>query len=67
MHSRNLHKLAIEIVKVTKGIAQDIFANIFNTKNNMDYDLLHFLDFTMRSVDSVYSGTNTISFQMYGA
>ena len=33
--------------KVTKGITQDIFANIFNTRNKMNYNLSNFLDFTI--------------------
>ena len=61
IHSSNLQTLAIEI-RVTRGIASDIFANILNKRKNMVYHLRHFSNFTMFLVNSVYNGTETLSF-----
>lgn len=46
---------AIEMFRVNKGIAPDIFANIFNTRNNMT-------NFTMPLMNSVYKKFETIFF-----
>lgn len=48
--------------KLIKGTAPGIFANIFNTSNNMNYNLRHFSDVTLPLVNSVYNATETISF-----
>ena len=41
-YTRNLQTLVTEIFKVTIGIAPDILANIFNTRNKVNYNLHHF-------------------------
>ena len=53
VHTRNLQTLAIEMYKVSKGIAPKIFA---------DYDLRYQSEFSRPMVKLVFNGMETISY-----
>ena len=44
VHTRNLQKLAIEIYKVSKGIAPKILSDIFSYNSRANYDLRYQVD-----------------------
>ena len=46
--------------KITKGLAQDIISNAFNTTNKLHYNLRHALHFYVPVINSVYNGTKSI-------
>ena len=62
VHSRNLQLLAIEMFKVSKGICPINFSNIFNTRPTLNYNLRQVPEFRTPQVNSVYNGTESISF-----
>ena len=62
IHNRNLQTQATEMFKVTKVLALDIFSNVFNTRNKLNYNLCHASHFDVLLVNSVYNGTESISF-----
>ena len=61
VHTRNLQALAIEMYKVSKGIAPKIFADIFSCNSRANYDLRYQSEFSRPLVKSVFNGTETIS------
>ena len=61
VHTRNLQTLAIEMYKVSKGIAPKIFADIFSCNSRANYDLRYQSEFSRPLVKSVFNGTETIS------
>ena len=61
VHTPNLHTLAIEMYKVSKGIAPKIFADIFSCNSRANYDLRYQSEFSRPLVKSVFNGTETIS------
>ena len=62
IHHQNIRSLAIEMYKVSKGLAPDIFTNIFKIRDNVSYDLRHLSDFEVPRVSSLYNGTETMSY-----
>ena len=62
IHHRNLQKLAIEIYKVTNNLSPPIMKNIFPARE-ICYDLRKLNPFKSRNVNTVYNGTETISFR----
>lgn len=60
--SLKLWSLAIEMFKVNKELAWDIFASIFKTRNKMNTTGAFFSNFSIPSINSVYNGTEIISF-----
>lgn len=42
------------MLKVTKSLAQDIFSNVFNIRNRLNYNLLHASHVDVPQVSSVY-------------
>ena len=62
MYTRNLQTLAIEIYKVSKGIAPKIFADIFSCNSRANYNLRYESEFSRPLVKSVLNGTETMSY-----
>ena len=61
LHTCNLQTLAIEMYKVSKGMAPKIFADIFSCNSRANYDLRYQSEFSRPLVKSVFNGTETIS------
>ena len=59
---RNLQKLAIEIYKFHNGLGPDILNDIFKIKTH-SYDVRNDTIFESRKVNSVYNGTETVSYR----
>ena len=59
---RNLQARAIEVYKVSKGIARKIFADIFSSNSRANYDLHYQSEFSILLVKSVFNGAETISY-----
>ena len=62
VHSRNLQLLAIEMFTVSKRICPSLFSNIFNSRPPSSYNLRQNSEFRTPLVNSVYNGTESISF-----
>ena len=62
VHTRNLQALAIEMYKVSKGIAPKIFADIFRYISRANYDLRYQSEFSRPLVKSVFNGTEATSY-----
>ena len=62
IHHRNLQKLAIEMFKVKNNLSPDFMKTIFPLANN-HYNLRNDKSFQTRNINSVYNGTETISFR----
>ena len=60
--NRNLKLLAIEMYKAHKGLSPPIITEIFEKKNEHQYNLKHNSEFTRPAVNSVYHGTENVSF-----
>ena len=61
-HTRNLQTLLTEMYKVSKGIAPNIFADIFSCNYRANYDLRYQPEFSRPLVELVFDGTETISY-----
>ena len=61
VHTRNLQTLAIEMYKVSKGIAPKIFADIFSCNSRANYDRYQSEFSRPALVKSIFNGTETIS------
>ena len=59
VHTRNLQTLAIEMYKVSKGIAPKIFADIFRCSSLANYDLRYQSEFSRPMVKLVFNGMET--------
>ena len=42
--------------QVTKGLVQDNFKNVFNTRNKLNYNVRHASKFDVPQLNSVYKG-----------
>jgi len=62
IHDRNLQKLAIEIYKFHNGLGPDILNDIFKIKTR-NYDVRNHTIIESRNVNTVYNGTETISYR----
>ena len=63
IHDRNLQKLAIEIYKFHNCLGPDILNDIFKIKTH-NYDVRNDTIFESRKVNSVYNGTETVSYRV---
>ena len=59
VHTRNLQTLAIEMYKLSKGIAPKIFADIFSCNSRANYDLLYQSEFNRTMVKSIFNPVTT--------
>ena len=62
IHIRNLQTLAIEMSKVMNSSSPEIMKEIFRIRQENGYNLRHRSTFKRPIVNSVYSGTETVSF-----
>ena len=62
IHIRNLQTLAIEMYKVVNGSSPLIMNEIFQLREQSRYNLRHQNTFKIPSVNTVYNGTETVSF-----
>ena len=62
VHTRNLQTFAVEMYKVSKGIALKIIADIFNCNSRANYDLRYQSEFSRPLVKSAFNATETISY-----
>ena len=62
IHRRNLQKLAIEIYKVKNNLAPTLIQDIFQIRD-IPYNLRSMNPFVSANVNTVYNGTETISFR----
>ena len=62
VHIRNVQTLAIEMYKVVNGGSPEIMKEIFRIREENGYNLRHQNTFTHPIVNSVYNGTETVSF-----
>ena len=60
IHNRNPQLLAIEIYKASKGLFPPITKELFEKKNEHQYNLRHNSQFTIPAVNSVYHGTESV-------
>ena len=61
-HHRNIQYLAIEMFKVVKGLSPKVFSNLFFTRNQESYKLRQNSYFVVPKVNTVFIGTESISF-----
>ena len=61
IHNRNLQLLAIEMYKASKSLSPPIITELFEKKNDHQYNLRHNSQFTIPAVNSVYHGTESVS------
>ena len=61
-YNRNRQLLAIEMYKASKGLSLPITTELFEKKNDNQYNLRHNSQFTIPDVNSVYHGTESVSF-----
>ena len=63
IHIRNIQKLAIEMFKFYNGLSPPLMNNIFKLKKEENpYNLRHISEFSRPLINSVYHGTESISF-----
>ena len=62
IHQRNLQILAIEMFKVSNGVSPVLMNNIFKLRGEQTYDLKKLSQFYRPNVNSVYNGTESVSF-----
>ena len=62
IHNQNFQDLALEIYKVTKGLPTKVFANTFKSRNEPNYKLCYIICSKIPAVNSVYIGTEGITF-----
>ena len=62
IHHRNLRVLAIEMFKVKNGLSPEIMREVFPMNRDFPYNLRQVNDFSIRSVNSVHYGTESLQF-----
>ena len=62
IHIRNIQRLAIEMFKFYNGLSPPLMNNIFKLKEENPYNLRHVSEFSRPLINSVYHGTESISF-----
>ena len=61
-HNRDFQLLAIEMYKASKGLFSPIIIELFEKKNDHQYNLRYDSQFAIPSVNSVYHGSKSFSF-----
>lgn len=62
IHNKNLQLLVNEMYKASEGLSPPIITQLFEKKNYHQYNLRQNSKFTILTVNSVYCGTENISF-----
>ena len=62
IYNRNLQLLAIGISTASKDLYPPIITELFEKKNEHQYSMRHYTERAMPAVNSVYHGTESISF-----
>ena len=62
MHHRNIQALAIEMYKIKNDLSTEILSNIFTQRTQNHYSLRNASDFQIPFVQTVYHGTESISY-----
>ena len=62
VHIRNIQRLAIEMFKFYNGLSPPLMNNIFKLKEENPYNQRHLSEFFSTLINSVYHGTESISF-----
>ena len=62
IHQRNLQILAIEMFKVSNGLSPVLMNDIFKLRGEQTYNLRKLSQFYRPKVNSVYNGTESVSF-----
>ena len=62
MHQRNLQILAIEMFKVSNGLSPVLMNDIFKLRGEKTYNLRKLSQFYRPKINSVYNGTESVSF-----
>ena len=62
VHQRNLQVLAIEMFKVSNGLSPVLMNDIFKRRGEQTYNLRKHSQFYRPKVNSVYNGTESVSF-----
>ena len=62
IHHRNIQALAIEMFKVKRKLCPEITSDIFMERTNYHYNLRNRSDFITPQVNSVYHGTESITY-----
>ena len=62
IHQRNLQILAIEMFKVSNGLSPVLMNDIFQQRSEQTYNLRKLSQFYRPKVNSIYNGTESVSF-----
>ena len=62
IHIRNIQRLAIEMFKFYNGLSPPLMNNIFKLREEDPYNLRHVSEFSRPMINSVYHGTESVSF-----
>ena len=62
IHQRNLQIIAIEMFKVSNGLSPVLMNDIFKLRSEQTYNLRKLSQFYRPNVNSVYNGTESVSF-----
>ena len=62
IHIKNIQKLAIEMFKSYKGLSAPIMDNAFNLRAENPYSLSQVSEFSRPIVETVYHGTESLSY-----
>lgn len=61
-HNKHLQKHATEIYKVSEGLLPPFMTELIKPRNDYPYHLRHVSPFNTASLNTVYHGTESISF-----
>ena len=62
IHHRNLRALAVELLKVFKGLSQVIFAEAFPVRQQIQYNMRNYTYFPMPRAKTVNHGLENLSY-----
>ena len=62
IHHKNIQKLAIELYKVKNNLSDQIMQEIFEKRQNVDYNLRFKTDFVLPGVDTTYFGLHSLRY-----
>ena len=62
IHHKNIQTLAIELYKVKNNLSDQIMQEIFEKRQNVDYNLRFQTDFVLPSVNTTYFGLHSLRY-----
>ena len=62
IHHKNIETLATELYKVKNNLSNQFMQNIFEKRQNMDYDLRFQTDFVLSSVNATFFGLHSLRY-----